>query len=66
MAYELKSKADHILDWAHNSQIHYRRLKGLAPGNFIRESGRALAAMNLALHVVEAMHQKRGRQPQRF
>lgn len=47
--------SSHILEWAHNSQPHYRRLKGLQPGNFLRESGRALAAMNLALHTVEDM-----------
>lgn len=56
MTYELEDPADHILNWAENSQPHWRRLKEIAvPGNFQRESGRALAAFNLALRTVDDM-----------
>lgn len=56
MAYVLKDPADHILSWAENSQRHWRRLKEIAiPGNFQRESGRALAAFNLAIRTVDDM-----------
>jgi len=49
------ANADHILTWCENSQPHWRKLTGLKPGNFIRESGLACAAFNLAVEVSHAM-----------
>lgn len=41
--------------WAENYQRLHRRMKGLTPGNFVRESGRMYAATNLVLHTIEDM-----------
>ena len=49
------NNAEHILTWIENSAPHYKRLLCLKPGNFIRESGRACAAHNLAVTAYNEM-----------
>lgn len=47
--------SEHILSWCENSQPHWRKLCDLVPGNFISATGRAYAAVNLAVTVANAM-----------
>lgn len=44
--------AAHIFNWARNSGTHYKRMLGLKSGQYIRETGRAADASNLAWQTV--------------
>ena len=47
---------EHIIAWIESSQPHYRKLLHISvPGNFIRDTGRAYACMNLAVEAYNEM-----------
>lgn len=48
--------AEHILAWIESSRPHYKKLLGISiPGNFLSDSGRAYACLNLAQEAYRAM-----------
>jgi len=44
--------AVHVFNWARNSEPHYKRMLALKSGQYIRETGRAADASNLAWQTV--------------
>lgn len=47
---------EHIVCWIESSQPHYRKLLEISkPGNFMRDTGRAYACINLAVSAYQEM-----------
>lgn len=46
---------EHILAWIESSKPHYDKLRVMTPGNFLSDSGRAYACLNLAQEAYREM-----------